>query len=127
MGWWLDDRTSSASDGADDGAASNDLQSAPESAKAEESDSAPSAASGSSGGATAQDQDQDARQFALSEPAPEETGSDGGPTFFDDGGWIAIALMLTCALFLVLAWFLQRKLVPKPLDPDSAESGVGLP
>jgi len=62
----------------------------------------------------------------------DAAGSDGdsGPTFFDDGGWIAIALLLTCALFLVLSWFLQRKFVPKPLDPDSAasaESGMGLP
>ena len=45
---------------------------------------------------------------------------DAGLQFFDDGGWIGLALLLTCALFLGLALVLQRKFVPKPLDETSA-------
>jgi DNA-binding transcriptional ArsR family regulator len=46
--------------------------------------------------------------------------ADGSGYFFDDGGWLALALLATCALFLLLAFLLQRKLRPKPVDPASA-------
>jgi DNA-binding transcriptional ArsR family regulator len=105
MGWWLDDRsTGGAGDEAFDAPS---IQSEPEGASDGDAQ----------GSAPAEGQDQMA--LRAGEDAPD-AGGDGGPTFFDDGGWIAIALLLTCALFLVLAWFLQRKLVPKPLDPDAA-------
>ena len=55
-------------------------------------------------------------------------GGGAGPSFFDEGGWIGLALLLTCALFLGLALVLQRKFVPKPLDESAAraaESGNG--
>ena len=46
---------------------------------------------------------------------------DGGdPGFFDDGGWIALALAATFLVFCALAWFLFRSLTPKPFDPEAA-------
>jgi DNA-binding transcriptional ArsR family regulator len=61
----------------------------------------------------------------------EDSGADGPPGFFDDGGWVALALVAVFVLFSVLAFFLHRKLAPKPLDEahaaaaESAEGGSG--
>jgi hypothetical protein len=126
MGWWLDGQAGKASDSAPEGGEelrTFDDSSAPASG---DSDSGASAASGSSA-----PQGEGAQNLAVEAPQDDAaSGHDDGNLFFDDGGWIAIALLLTCTLFLVLAWFMQRKLVPKPLDETSAasaESGIGLP
>jgi hypothetical protein len=53
--------------------------------------------------------------------APEQAPLEHhGSYFFDDGGWIAIALVAMCALFLVLAWAMRRKMRPEGFDPDAA-------
>lgn len=118
MGWWLQDRQ--ATDAADDGSVEtyDSLAAEPESASGQDQ-AAGAPASGSEG-------DGSQRAFMVEDSAPAPApDADTGPTFFDDGGWLSIALLLTCALFLGLAFILQRKLVPKPLDPASAaEAGA---
>ena len=44
----------------------------------------------------------------------------GGDGFFDDGGWIALALVGAFLAFCALAWFLHWSLTPKPFDPEAA-------
>lgn len=109
LGWWFAEH--SASEAGTDGADSEALRSNPENA------SAPAAqdASYDTGG------NETAQGLALQAPA-DGMADDSGPSFFDDGGWLSIALLATCALFLVLAFFMQRKLSPKPLDASSAEA-----
>lgn len=46
-----------------------------------------------------------------------DTGDAG---FFDDGGWIALALVGAFLAFCALAWFLHWSLTPKPFDPEAA-------
>ena len=111
MGWWLQDRQ--ASESAESSGLAYDASSPqPESASSQDDQAA--------GAPASEGQDAD-RAFMVQDPAPTEP-ADTGPTFFDDGGWLSIALLLTCALFLGLAFILQRKLVPRPLDPTSAAS-----
>ncbi|MHB1260393.1 MAG: ArsR/SmtB family transcription factor [Thermoplasmatota archaeon] len=106
LGWWFAEHSASEADtGA--GGDSEALRSNPESASAPAQDSA--------GNETAQG-------FAMQAPAEGVADDSSGPAFFDDGGWLSIALLVTCALFLTLAYFMQRKLSPKPLDPGSAEA-----
>jgi DNA-binding transcriptional ArsR family regulator len=107
LGWWLNDRSAGAAEGgeevgtfgAEDTRAADDQSSPPP-----EGSSDP----------------QGSQSLAIEAPAPEPEPADSGPMFFDDGGWFAIALMVTCALFLGLAFILQRKWVPRPGDDSSA-------
>jgi len=62
----------------------------------------------------------------------EQTVSGGGTGahhsyFFTDGGWMAIALAVTCLVFLLVAWGLRRKLRAKPFDPKAAAVAEGIP
>jgi DNA-binding transcriptional ArsR family regulator len=45
--------------------------------------------------------------------------------FFDDGGWIALALLATTILFIVLATAVRRKLKPKPFNAQAAAAAEG--
>lgn len=116
MGWWLQDRQASEAADGDVETFSDDLAYSPEATH--DGDQA-SGAPASGDGEPAADRAMVAEEATGNEAPPAE-GGDTGPTFFDDGGWLSIALLLTCALFLGLAFILQRKLVPKPLDPASA-------
>jgi DNA-binding transcriptional ArsR family regulator len=107
MGWWLAPPSTSETAGGQDGAEIQSLQSDNETAQ----------------GASAPEDGAD-RSFALEDSGPGAAG-DGGSSFFDDGGWLALALLATCALFLVLAYVLQRKLRPKPLDAAAASAAEG--
>jgi DNA-binding transcriptional ArsR family regulator len=93
LGWWLQDK-------ADDGAGARTMGMPPEGSQPAD---APPA--------------EDAQQFALTEPVDDAAN----PSFFDDGGWLSIALFVTMALFVVLAGFLHRRLQPKPGDDAAAE------
>ncbi|HUR25895.1 MAG TPA: winged helix-turn-helix domain-containing protein [Candidatus Thermoplasmatota archaeon] len=110
MGWWFAERAGSA-DEAPPGAETQSLQNEPQ------------ADQGS--GATSSGGNDTSRAFAVEEPQP--SGDHGGVSFFDDGGWLAIALIATCVLFIVLAYVLHRKMRPKPLDAASAEAAESLP
>jgi DNA-binding transcriptional ArsR family regulator len=92
LGWWLQDRSD----------AGPEAQKMAPPAGSQPADAPPA---------------EDAQQFALAAPA-EETG---GASFFDDGGWLSIALFVTMALFVVLAGVLHRRLQPKPGNEASAE------
>lgn len=46
------------------------------------------------------------QEEALAQDLPSD---DGGSMFFDDGGWLAIALLLSCALMVGLAVWLRRR------------------
>lgn len=75
---------------------------------------------GSSAGAPAYDTSNGtAKQFAVQQPEPGGTEHHGS-YFFDDGGWLAIALVVACIVFLVLGWAVRRKLKPKGFDPAAA-------
>lgn len=156
MGWWLEDtiagRQSDGAEGADQAYDDLAISSQPESQPmaASDSDTTYSDSGGSSAAqsSTATGTSSASSQTAAGAPAAPE-GADGenelrlvedgsvdsaddssGPLFFDDGGWIAIALLVTCALFLGLAFVLQRKFVSRPLDETSAaaaEQGPGGP
>lgn len=63
-----------------------------------------------------------ADSFAQLAPMPEPST---GLPFFDDGGWLALALLATFALFAVLAYFLRRNLRPEPLDEGRAAEAEG--
>jgi DNA-binding transcriptional ArsR family regulator len=117
LGWWLAEKASAASsDETADDAAGAELQSAH---SAESGSEAP--ASSPEGGAGGANDTAETRVLAGDDGfADADDGGSTGPAFFDDGGWLAIALLLTCALFLALAVVMQRKLTPKPLDPRSA-------
>jgi DNA-binding transcriptional ArsR family regulator len=112
LGWWFADRSAASDDEfgtLGDGADSERLRDADEAP-------ASSPEGGSQGDANGTQQ-----AFAMDESAGvDDGGSDAGTPFFDDGGWLALALIATCLLFVVLAYFLQRKLRPKPLDPAAA-------
>lgn len=103
LGWWFAEHSASETDSPDDSAGLQDA-------------SAPAAER------SADSSNQTAQGFAMQAPAEGAADDSPGPSFFDDGGWLSIALLATCALFLVLAFFMQRKLRPKPLDPSSAEA-----
>jgi DNA-binding transcriptional ArsR family regulator len=64
------------------------------------------------------------KQFALQQPEPS-AGEHHGSYFFDDGGWLALALIVACIVFLVLGWAVRRKLKPKGFDPDAAAAAEG--
>jgi DNA-binding transcriptional ArsR family regulator len=107
LGWWLANASSSElGNSADDGSGAMKTDPGAESSPA-------SAQSAPSDGNATQD-------LAFSAPTDGTVADDSGPSFFDDGGWLALALLVTCALFLVLAYVMQRKLRPKPLDVESA-------
>ena len=92
------------------------------SAPASSTTSAPQAAGGAGAAAPADTLQKDA--------APAQGHQAAGHhhlDFFDDGGWIAIALALACVVFLVLAWLVKRKLRPKPFDPKAADVAEGIP
>ena len=109
LGWWFADRASSSAD-------EFETMGDPESLR--QGDEAP--ASSPEGGSDA-DANGTQQAFAVEDSSGvDDGGSDAGTPFFDDGGWLALALLATCVLFVVLAYFMQRKLRPKPLDPAAA-------
>ncbi len=82
LGWWMEESAAPAQDGVS--------EFTPERADAEE------------------DQPSEGMEAAdAAMPAPEESMASGG--FFDDGGWIALALLLTAVTALVLAVWLRRR------------------
>jgi DNA-binding transcriptional ArsR family regulator len=105
LGWWLADNRSA-------GGQEFDMLSAPE-GTSEGASTAADAPSDPEAGEGAN------RDFAMEQPAADD-GS--GLSFLDDGGWLALALLATCALFLVLGWAVRRKLRPEPFDPDAASA-----
>lgn len=143
MGWWLEDTIATRqSDGADlapeggfdrlvvsEGDADQSAQGEPASAPATSDPSGAQASSSQTAapaaGAPASDNgtpDEESMSLDGSGSDGSAGGDTAGSTFFDDGGWIGLALLLTCALFLGLALILQRKFVSRPLDPTSAEA-----
>ncbi len=56
--------------------------------------------------------------LALRAPAEDDAGA-GKETFFDDDGWIALALLAVAVLFTVLAAVVRRKLRPAASGPPS--------
>jgi DNA-binding transcriptional ArsR family regulator len=76
-------------------------------------------AAGSSASATPTGGAGEADRLAIEAPAPGQE-ADHGSYFFDDGGWLALALLAACVLFIVLGWAVRRKLRPKRFDPDAA-------
>ena len=74
---------------------------------------------------TAEGQSADGTQEAFAMEAPVEDTTGGDPGFFDDGGWLALALVATFLLFCALAFALRWKLTPKPFDPASAAQAEG--
>lgn len=117
LGWWFADNRNEFT-GADDGFEDSSALNAPQ-------EGADGDAGGSSpeGGQSAPAYDEGngtAREFAIQ--APDNGMSDGGSSFFDDGGWLSLALVATCILFMALALMMGRKLRPKPLDPESAQA-----
>lgn len=64
------------------------------------------------------DGNQTADSLAQMAPAPAQTTT--GLPFFEDGGWLALALLATFILFGILAYFLRRKLATRPLDEAKA-------
>lgn len=107
MGWWFADQSASA-DESGGGAETQSLQ----------SDEAPAS---SPEGGSGSDANSTERAFAAEDTSfGDADGAGSGPSFFDDGGWLALALLASCVLFVVLSYFLQRKLRPKALDPEAA-------
>jgi DNA-binding transcriptional ArsR family regulator len=60
------------------------------------------------------------RAVFATEPVPDAT-QDTDTSFFDEGGWLAIALMACAILFAALAIVLRRKLQGRPPNPASLE------
>jgi DNA-binding transcriptional ArsR family regulator len=97
--------------------------------RAYDADSAPDSGtdSGSSGTASATESSApsespaagQARDFAIQEPQHKAVVHHDS-YFFDDGGWLALALLAACILFIVLGWAVRRKLRPKEFDPNAA-------
>jgi DNA-binding transcriptional ArsR family regulator len=111
LGWWLQDRqAASQPDGSDD--ARSLMQDS-------EADQGPQSAQGSTSGS---EEASDSTALKVEDDALRDSapGADGGLDFFGDGGWLAIALLVTMALFVTLAFFLRRKFGPKSFDPDAA-------
>lgn len=108
LGWWLAEHKP---------AADEDFQTF--GGEGAQQDSAP-ADSASGGSSAASSGTEDSRQIALQQPAPGQPEADHGSSFFDDGGWLALALLGACVLFIVLGWAVRRKLRPKRFDPDAA-------
>lgn len=65
-------------------------------------------------------QDSDALYDASPNVAKDTGGGHHGLSFFDDGGWIALALLAAFVAFCALAWFLHHRVAPKPFDPEAA-------
>lgn len=115
MGWWLAENR--AQTFSDEGV--SDALSAP--AHNESASDGSAGGDPQAGSPQADDSNETASREALAMDAPDDAADSGGSYFFDDGGWLALALLATCALFLALAWMMRRKLQPKPLDEASAE------
>lgn len=121
LGWWFADRSAASQDEFQQAPEIQSLQADESASDSSASGSAPAAGSPEGGGSN----DTADRAFAMEDSAGADDAdgmSASDPSFFDDGGWLSIALLLTCALFLALAYVMQRKLTPKPLDPASAEA-----
>lgn len=102
LDWWMSSAPASSEF---DGGAAGDAKLMSESASASQS-GAPEAA----------------QSFAQEAPADD---SNAALPFFDDGGWIALALFAAFSIFCALAWFLQRRLRPGPFDAESAADAEG--
>ncbi len=74
-------------------------------------------------GAPAQDSSE---SQGLQLAAPDDSGRHG-LSFFDDGGWIALALIAAFLVFVGLAWFLHGRVRSKPFDPDAAARAEAMP
>jgi DNA-binding transcriptional ArsR family regulator len=115
MGWWFAPERSS----------SDEFDAAPTELSTFNDESPESSGSGepNAQGAPAADSNETQKSLAAEDSGDSAlVDSDGSSYFFDDGGWLALALLATCALFLTLAFLLQRKLRPKPVDTASAEA-----
>ncbi|MEK6976292.1 MAG: winged helix-turn-helix domain-containing protein [Candidatus Thermoplasmatota archaeon] len=122
LDWWLSGTggTSGALDGGA-GGADRSLQAPSEEAADFGGSSASGTQSGSATGTETQAAGAPADQSLMFDQGAPDAAKDGGdPGFFDDGGWIALALVGAFLAFCALAWFLHWRLTPKPFDPDSA-------
>ncbi len=100
LGWWMADAMAGSNgDDADGGDT--------ETAFAPENDEQPEEGSDADTADTADPGRTEAAEAPVAED--ESLGSDTGIDFFDDGGWFAIALLLTTALMLGLAVWLRRR------------------
>jgi DNA-binding transcriptional ArsR family regulator len=122
LDWWLSG--SSGQSAVEDGAGDNsDALRASE--EADQSAPAASSASGtqtSSAGSGTAAPDETTQNALLYDDGGAGMASDkgGDAGFFDDGGWIALALVGAFLAFCALAWYLHWKLTPKPFDPEAA-------
>lgn len=108
-GWWLAEKASPSND-----PAGNDLRNGPESAQ--------SADAPSDGSAPPESQ----ALKAVEDDSAAGAQGESDPSFFDDGGWLAIALIVCVLVFVACAWMLRRKVSPKPLDEASAAAAESL-
>lgn len=53
--------------------------------------------------------DADNRTMQAAPAIPEDASQGAGSTFFDDGGWLALALLATALLLVGLAWWMRRR------------------
>jgi DNA-binding transcriptional ArsR family regulator len=118
LGWWFAERSA----GSADEFAPQDADSDSEALRSNEADQAPASSPEGSSGDADYNGTSERSMLAFDDSALPDDGGDAGSgvSFFDDGGWLALALLATCILFIVLAYFLLRKLKPKPLDPAAA-------
>lgn len=135
LGWWFENkaaetagdedlRLSSAPENASADAASNQHASSASSTSTSTETTSGSPSSGQGAGAPAASTTTSDDALLLKD-ASEGGSAPAADTFFDDGGWLALALLGCMILFAVLAGFLHKKLRPKPLDAASAAAAEG--
>lgn len=127
LDWWL---SGSGGRGPVDGGATDDGdQSLRASSEADQGEPPASSASGtqtsSQGSGTGQSTDNASaagqeESFLFDDGGAGDAAKDSEAGFFDDGGWIALALVGAFLVFCALAWFLHWSLTPKPFDPEAA-------
>lgn len=118
LDWWLSGPGAAASEKSSDLGGDESVRAfnSPESAS-EPMDN------GTAAGAPAQD----SQALYATAPAADGDSGQGGLPFFDDGGWLALALIVAFAIFVGLAWFLHARVRGKPFDPESAARAEALP
>lgn len=125
LGWWLAAHHPVTSGG---DSAPMALNASPEADQASSDSDASSAGSGTASstatetGGSAGGQGAGRSAFAQDAPTQGSGTEHHGSYFFDDGGWLALALLAACVLFIVLGWAVRRKLRPEGFDPDAAAS-----
>ncbi len=126
LGWWLEEHQANQATDARD----QSLAGAPEQAS---SDTPPSSGQPhSSGTATGTQTSAPSTTAPAGQSADSAFGigdsaekvavpaQDDGVDFFDDGGWLALALILSAILFVILGGLIRRKLAPEPFDAAAA-------